>query len=402
MIHKKVIKFLSMLPGSGSMGSGYEKQAAPAYMGSTSPPPATRTGGVQTVEAFKAGPPPPPAPPPAPPPIAGGLQNLPPPADASSQWLQMALATVGGGPDRNAYIAPFDQAATRAQQSYQTALPEIASAYTGLRDQLASLQAAQATTSQQQMANQAKTGNDTRALLASLAAPVLADIARQGQGTPTGLTGAAQANLGAAQMTLAQQAAAQQQLSQNLANAAQQSGQSRIADTELAQTQAGQSARQNLNQILNQIGLQKAGAEKAYEQASQAYQAQQANIALKAYEMQQAAAQAAAQNPMQNLAYQNAQLDLAAKQKQLQDMLNPTSGIVGQNQFITDLSRTNPQSAAYIGSLKAANLADILSQITQAADKNNRVTFQGKKLDANFLRDAAAKYAAFTAGTPGK
>lgn len=315
------------------------------------------------------------------------------PADpfaATRTALQRALSYLGGGPDRNAYIAPFDQAAQRAQDAYNAAVPNIAQQYaqltSGLSQHEQDYQAQAAATQQAQRA----AVDSQQQLLQRLQAPVAADLAAQGGNAAVGsLTGAVQAAMAAGQANLGQQGLAQQQLSQNLQNAQRQSYDSRIQDTQVAQQAAQGNASANLNSILNQIGLQRANAEKQYAADAQGFQGQRQQIELQLAQLQDQAAQQS--DPL-------AALQRQAQALQLQNTIHGYTS--GQVTPITYLQQTRgqqfPVSVDWLSDAFAGNKGDldsVLVAINHAADKNGQIKYKGKRLDANTLRNWATEAA---------
>jgi hypothetical protein len=233
--------------------------------------------------------------------------------------LERALASLGGGPDRNAYVAPFDQAEARAREAHAAAVPTIAGQYADMTRGLGDTQRAQQAQAQQTQANQAAAMASQQQLLQKLQAPVLADLQAQGGQAAVGsLTGALQASMAAGQAGVGAAGAAQQQLSQNLANAQQQSYDSRIQDARLAEEAAQGNASQNLNSILNQIGVQRAGAERQYGDDVQRLHAQRQQIDLQLAQLQDAGRASAQQamDPARQLNQLQATDQLAAYQQQ--------------------------------------------------------------------------------------
>ena len=320
------------------------------------------------------------------PPPAPGLD----PATASVRAaLERVLASLGGGPDRNAYIAPFDQASARAQQSYEAAVPVIANQYGSLRQGLEGTQQAQQAQAQQVQAQQAAQQAAQQQLLQNLQAPVAADLAAQGGQAQVGsLTGALQASMAAGQAGLGAAGAAQTQLSQNLANSADQSFDSRIEDSRLAETAAAGNASANLNSILNQIGLQKANAERQYLNDSQGFQGQRQQIELQLAQLQDASRQAAlqAQDPSRILQGLQANDQLAAYQRQ--------RNAPPAYQLFDTWRRDNPVATSLVenvfGQAEDPNEAfSILAEMARSQAKKNGgqfITYDGKRISVPWIR----------------
>lgn len=170
-------------------------------------------------------------------------------------------------PDKGAFLAPYDRAEQATQAAYDAAIPRIEDAYGQLRGRLDN-QLGQATSTlqqgQQNRAAQMQMGQDQ---VAALQAQALRDLQTQagGQGAALGsLTGAAQAQAGANQATL--ELMKQQEAQSASQRQASLEGQfaDRTAGADTLQTAAKDQAAQNLNAILNQIGLQRSNAEMEY------------------------------------------------------------------------------------------------------------------------------------------
>lgn len=371
---------VGLLPGKNkSKNKG--KAAAPAYV-----PPMTlglpwEPSLEQNMNRGTAGAPIAPAPVLPPPPAGGG--------SGSADWLAMALAAIGGGPDRNAYIAPFEQAAGRAQAAYTTALPQIAQGYDRLRQELGGQQAGvdqAAVQAQQGMAGQQQ---NTQAQIAAMAAPVLAQLKAAGGAASLGsLTGAMEAQIGTGQAQLAQQGAAQTQLSQNLQAAGTGSYNSRIADSQLAQQSATASAGNNLAQVLNALEAKKAEALQQYAGDSAQYQSRIAQAKLQAAEQQ-----AEADDPGRQIRLERDQIAL---EKDRMDLDRRQGGTTGPNPYTAQvvtwhdqISRSNPTSYKFLSELMADGetpLPALIGKINAAA-KNGKVKYGGKNLDARWLID---------------
>lgn len=309
----------------------------------------------------------------------------------SAEWLALALSALGGGPDRNAYVAPFDAAAQRAQSAHAQALPQIAAGYDRLRTELAGHQAgvdqgaaqAQQTMAAQQAAN--------RTNIAAMAAPVLAQLQAAGGTAALGsLTGALQAQVGTGQAQLAQQGAAQTQLSQNLQQAGTQSHNSRVADSQLAQQSAVSSAGNNLNQVLNALEQRKAQALQQYAADAQRHGSAVANARMQAMERD-----AEANDPMRQMEMELKRADLEDRYMDLEE--RRSGGATGdQNRYSTQvadwhnrISQSNSTSYKFLSELMAEGdtpLPALIGKINAAA-KNGKVRYGGKNLDARWLRD---------------
>ncbi len=299
------------------------------------------------------------------------------PPSAVSQAIEQALASIPM-PDPVAYSAPFDQASSRVQTSLQDALTRLPAIYEDLRSQLAQHQAEHAAEAQQQQQNMAASQASTRNLVQQLSAPVLADLQKQGGNAAVGsLTGSEQAQMATALAALAQQGGAQTQLSQNLANAEQQSMNSRVDSSRLAETASQANARNTANTLLGQIDVQRAQAQQQYAKDLSAAQQQQLQ-----YQLQLA-----------QLADQNADPAKQLQTLQARDALNkyqanPT-GLTPVSYLVGKYGDTNPVSTAWLTDAYQGNKGDldaVLLSINAAQDKNGKIKYQGKKLDAATLK----------------
>lgn len=330
---------------------------------------------------------------------AGGDPNFgkPAPANPVDTWLSQALASLGGGPDRNAYIAPFDQATQRANEAYAQATPNIAATYDTLRQQLGAHQQDYQAQAQQTQANQAASAQSIQDLLAKLQAPVAADLQAQGGQAAVGsLTGGLQASMAAGQAGIGNAAAAQQQLSQNLSNAGNQSFNNRIEDTRVAEQGAQGNASANLNSILNQIGLQKAGAEGQYNSAAQQFAQQRSGLELQALQAKQGQ-----DDPLAALQLQKAALE---NQKLQNDLSPDTTAQDALQQWHLQISAQSPVAYDYLSGVlgNSDSLAQALAQINRDAKGGDKIKYGGKSLDAATLRQWASEATRLEAATSGK
>lgn len=210
-----------------------------------------------------------------------GLPPVAPPAEGGGgeDLLGMQLAALGAGPDKAAYLKPFEEAEARARQAHGEALPVIASAYDTLRSKLGAGQqdfaGEQARVASEQQARAAQLSDNVR----RLQAPALADVqAQSGGGAAPSLTAGviAQATQNEANLTDAQRR--QGAFLDNLARTSEQSHTSRLTDTHAAQQAASQNASFNLDQILGQLGMQRANAERQYGADVQSHGQERANV----------------------------------------------------------------------------------------------------------------------------
>lgn len=337
-------------------------------------------------------------------PVAAGLSAAGPRRElgglSGQQWLDMALAALGGGPDRGAYVAPFDAAASRARGAHEQSLPAIAQAYAQLRG---NMEATQGTMNQH--ADQARGAIDQRAAatqqqMQQMTAPVLADLASQGGPAIGGLMGAAQAQVGTQQAQLAQQAGTQQQLQANLAQAAQATHNSRIQDSGLAETSAKATAGNTLNQVLAQLDAKKAQALQAYAADAASHGSKVASLRMQALERDEARAekQAALDDPARQIDLDLKRLDLEDRRMEVEDRMSAReAGAGGGNRYSTQLSdwqmRTaekNPVAYSLLSELVTAGGKDgtptptVIANI-RARSKGGKIDYEGKKIDANWL-----------------
>lgn len=314
-----------------------------------------------------------------PPPVGGGT--------GSAEWLALALSAIGGGPDRNAYVAPFDAAAQRAQAAHSQALPEIAAGYDRLRSELGTAQAGADQSAAQAQAGMASQQQNNQAQIASLVAPVLAQLQAAGGNAALGsLTGGLQAQVQTGQAQLAQQGQAQTQLSQNLQQAGTQSHQSRLADTQLAQQSATASAGNNLNAVLNALEARKAEALQQYASDSQRHGSQVASAKMEAAE------RSGENDPGRAIELERARLQLENDRMDFDERrAGPASNVAKQEwtDWHDNLSRSNPVSYDVLYSIMEENddLATAMAALNKKIAAKQVKTKGGKQLDATFLRD---------------
>lgn len=319
-------------------------------------------------------------------PGAGGMSG--------QQWLDMALAALGGGPDRSAYVAPFEAAEQRARQAHGEALPQIAATYDQLRANLGQSQQVVDRDAGQAREQMAAVQGALQGQIATNAAPILADLASQGN-TPAlgGLLGAAQAQVGTGQAQLAQQAATQQQLSGNMQAASTASHQSRLADSQLAQGAATSSSQNTLNAVLAQLDAKKAQALQQYAQDAQQHGSAVARTRLEAAERD-----AERNDPMAQLDLEMKRLDLEDRKAELADR---QAGVTGNryttqlNDFQIQTAEKNPVAWSLLTELVTAGgeagtpLPTVIANIRAKQDKNGKIVHNGKRIDANWLVDRA-------------
>lgn len=332
--------------------------------------------------------------------MAGGP---PPMADlggggmSGEEWLSMALSALGGGPDRAAYVAPFDAAEQRARAANAQALPQIAQTYDQMRAGLGQSQQVVDRDAGQAREQMAAVQAAVQQQMQQGAGTVMADLASQG-GTPAlgGLLGAAQAQIGTGQAQLAQQAGTQQQLSGNMQAASTASYQSRLADSQLAQGAATSSANTTLNQVLAQLDSKKAQALQQYSQDAQQYGSRVAQTKLQAAE--RAAEQA---DPMRQLDLEMRRMDVDDRRAELAER-QAGGGATGPNKYSTQLrdfqmqtAEKNPVAWSLLTEMLTAGgkdgtpLPTVVANIRARADKNNKIVHNGKRIDATWLIDRA-------------
>ena len=392
--------FEALLPLIYSLAAGRrkkkkEEQPAEAYRGSTggAAPPPIPIAPTNNVNLGTAGDPrfAPSGPPPMQMPAEGGGGG------SDGQWLAAALSAIGGAPDRNAYTAPFKAAAGRAQAANAQALPQIASGYDRLRGALGTAQAETDQASGQARAAMQGQQAASQAQIAALVAPVLAQLKAAGGNAALGsLTGAMQAQVGVSQGQLAQQGAAQTQLSQNLQASGTASHNSRIADSQLAQQSATSSANNNLSQVLNALDSRKADALKQFAADSAQHSGRVASAKMSAMERAEAKAEKA-NDPGRAIDLERARIALESDRLDLDDRkgsgpaAGPNQYKAQVNEWHSKISQSNPQSYSFLVDLMGdgkTELPALLGRINTMA-KNGKVKdpASGKSLDARWLRD---------------
>lgn len=197
--------------------------------------------------------------------------------DAVSAYMAM----MGGGgpaPDRAAYVQPFDDAEARSRETFTQAQGTIGSQYDALKAALGANHA-------QAQGVQQRLGDERLAQYAAAAAQigelnsdVLRDIQLQGGGN----AGAVTAEIGNREAEMRAQQARQQGLADEMAQSRQRSHDTRLADSDLLRQSALADAQNNLNSILNQIGVGRAQAERQYTNDAQDYARSQASARLSA------------------------------------------------------------------------------------------------------------------------
>lgn len=196
----------------------------------------------------------------------------PPAAPAAEEFAALSAAPApalaagaAGSPNKQNYVAPFDEAEKRAREAAAAAVPVITEAYAKLVERLKGNAAEYGATSQrisgEQQARQAQGQEQVR----TLNAPALADLgATFGPDALGSLTGAVGAAAAQQQANLTEQGSRQRALAAELAAQQARSGQTRIEDTDLAKTSALAATQGNLNNILGQLGIARAGAERQF------------------------------------------------------------------------------------------------------------------------------------------
>jgi hypothetical protein len=165
-----------------------------------------------------------------------------------------------GGPDRGAYMRPYDEAERRANESYGRAVPELANLYKGLEGEIASgnrdftgqvdrLQAEREGQMSQRMAD-----------LRAAAGPSQAALVEGGEAA-TGAT----SQLAAQEEALNAAYDAERGRNQRLDQVDAQAATARDADVDTAATNSSANARNNLDSILQQVGIGRADAESQYQ-----------------------------------------------------------------------------------------------------------------------------------------
>lgn len=312
---------------------------------------------------------------------------------SGQQWLDMALAALGGGPDRSAYVSPFEQAMERARGANAQALPQIAQNYDRLRGELGQSQQVVNRDAEQARANMAATQQQLQGQVAQNAAPVLADLASQGN-TPAlgGLLGAAQAQVGTGQAQLAQQAATQQQLSGNMQQASTASHNSRVADSQLAQGAATSNANNTLNSVLAQLDAKKAQALQQYSQDAQQHGSKVAQLRMEAMERDQAA-----NDPMRAMELALKQADLEDRMLDLDDRRAGPQGGDGRyrtalNDFQIRTAEQNPVAWSLLSEFLSAGgeqgvpMGTLIANLrNDERNKNGKIRYKDKNIDVNWM-----------------
>lgn len=316
----------------------------------------------------------------------------PPPAPAgqdSQAWLSMALSALGSGPNKADYTQPYEAAAGRAQAANAQALPQIAAGYDRLRGELGTAQAGTDQAAQQAQAGMAAQQGQSQASIAAMVAPVLAQLQASGGGAALGsLTGALQAQVATGQAQVAQQGAAQTQLSQNLQQAGTQSAASRVADSQLAQQSAVTGANSNLAQVLNALDSRKAEATRQYGADASKHNQAIAQAKMTAADRQR-------DEPQRQMELERARIALEHDRMGLADARGegpasqPNRYDAPVNDWHSQLSETNPTSYKFLTSLigdGSKQLPVLLGEINSQA-KGGKIRVDGKNLDATWLRD---------------
>lgn len=329
--------------------------------------------------------------PPPPAPVA------PPVPSQLALAIDQVLASLGGGPDRAAYTAPFDAAAQRANAAFQAAVPQIGAGYERLRGELGTAQAGADQTATQAQAAMAAQQAALRGQMGQLTAPVLADLARNGGPAIGGLTGAMAAQVGTQQAQLAQQGAAQTQLSQNLQQAGQASYNSRVADSRLAEQAAKANSSNTLAQVIARLDQQRAAALQAYSQDAQRGQAQRASLIMQKAELADRASERQAELAERRSIEQERRNDPRRRLDDLQAM-DALSGyerarnLPPVNVRFSEWSKTSPVATSVLQEIfKGSEDLDDAYEVLKAMEakqkrKDGKVKFQGKRIDVNWLK----------------
>lgn len=310
------------------------------------------------------------------------------PALDGQQWLDMALSALGGGPDRSAYVMPFDAAEQRARQAHAEAVPAIAANYDRMRSELGQSQQVVDRDANAARQNMAGTNAALQQQIQQFAAPILADLASQGN-TPAlgGLLGGAQAQIGTGQAQLAQQAATQQQLSGNMQAASTQAYNSRLQDSQLAQQAATASSGNTLNSVLARLDQQKAQAMQQYAQDAQSHGSAVARARMEALERQEAA-----NDPLKQIELELRRADLEDRRMDLDERRNPGQA----NRYQTQLrdwqlehSERNPVAYSTLTEFLADQppIATAIANIRAEAKGKQNIVREGKRISVNWLID---------------
>lgn len=357
---------------------------------------------------------------------SGGIQQAPvapplPPVDLAygggGSILAAELAALGGGPDKASYLRPFDEAEARSRAAYGSAVPSITDAYAQLQQRLRGTHGELAATQSRLAGEQAGRLAQGQQQVAQLQAPVLADLgANFGPDTLGSLQGAVQAEAANQRAALAAQGTAQQSLAAELAAQSARSNETRIADSELGKQAALSRAQVNLNDILSQIGVQRAGAERQYANDLTAWEQAQAQAQIRAMREARSAA-----DPMDALNYQAKQLavakalrdlapnndpllalERAVKERQLRSALTPPGSSAAWQKAAASRARRSPTTMSYFQALTDTNgsaqeaLAGLQADLAHwAEDKKGAgryVLHQGKRIDPNVVRTWVKQY----------
>lgn len=215
---------------------------------------------------------------------AGG--GLPPITDAGPSELDQLLASLGAAPDRGAYMRPFDEAEQRANAAYKAAGPEIAQQYDQLRQQIGQGASDADARQAQILAAVGADQSSARSTIEQLQGGTARDLAAQSGGLTPSLDAGSAVTANQNIANLLAQAQAQKTLLGNTANAEDQSIGSRRLDADAGQAAAGANARNNLDSILNQLGLGRAQAERQYQGDVQQRGAQEAELRMKYHQQE--------------------------------------------------------------------------------------------------------------------
>ncbi len=329
------------------------------------------------------------------------------------------LAALGGAPDKGAYVKPFDEAAARAQAAADASSPTIRDAYLRARAAIEAGQGEFASTQSRVAAEAAARQAAGQQAMAQQQAPVLGDLgATFGADTLGSLTGAVGAQAAQQQAGMTETAARQGSLASELAAQQARSSQTRVADSHLGEAGALAAAKGNLNAILNQLGVQRAGAERQFANDAQAYDMQRAQFA-RADAAQRAQSRS---DPMDALNYQLKALELQRGQLELQRGPDPLVALerqVKERQLNAALAPAPGTSAAwkkkaaraavhspgaysYLAALTDANgtkedaLAGMQADLAHWAEdkrgKGQYVIHQGKRVDPAVIRGWLKSY----------
>lgn len=346
-------------------------------------------------------------------PVAPLPQVYAPTSTAAGSGLDAELAALGGEPQLSTYLRPFDEALARTREAHAAALPTIGAAYDRLKGGLAANQsefaAVQARVAAEQVARQQQAQQQT----AQLQRPVLNDLTSQfGADALGSLTGALGAEAAQQQANLTQQAQRHQSLAAEFAAQQQRSHQTRLADADLAREASVANAGVNLNSILGQIGVQRAGAERQYAGDLNEYQRQAAQLRTRA--IREDGPDAHLDRQLKVLQLQRQIQELSApedpllalerqvKERQLRSALTPAGSNPAWLRKAPVLAKRSPSAFAYLSALTDVNetardaLAGLQADLAEWQDDKRGggkyVVYQGKRISPETIRSWVKLY----------